>query len=76
MPVTDAPATSAAGPSLQLYRRKEAAELLRLSERTLYSLDKSGELKSLRVGGSPRYRTCDLEAYLAKLAAKRDAGSN
>jgi hypothetical protein len=44
-----------------------------LSERTLYSLDKSGELKSLRVGGTPRYRTSDIEAYLAKLAAQRDA---
>jgi excisionase family DNA binding protein len=67
---TDAPEAS---PSLQLYRRKEAAALLRLSERTLFTLDKAGELKSLRVGGSPRYRVVDLEAYLAKLAAKRDA---
>jgi excisionase family DNA binding protein len=60
-------------PALQLFRRRDAAKLLRLSERTLFNLDKSGELRSLRIGGHPRYSAADLQGYLAKLAANRDA---
>jgi excisionase family DNA binding protein len=41
--------------------RREAALATGLSERTLFSLTKSGKLPAVRIGGSVRYRPADLE---------------
>lgn len=43
----------------------EVAELLRVSNMTVYRLIRSGELPALRVGKSYRIRANDLETYLA-----------
>ena len=40
--------------------RKEAAAFLKLSETTLYNLDKSQELPAVRIGGRVLYRKSDL----------------
>lgn len=43
----------------------EVAELLRVSNMTVYRLIKAGELGSLRVGKSVRLREDDVDRYLA-----------
>ncbi len=43
----------------------EVAEILRVSNMTVYRLIKAGELPALRVGKNYRIREHDLEAYLA-----------
>ena len=43
----------------------EVAELLRVSNMTVYRLLKAGELPSVRIGKSFRVREDDLDAYLA-----------
>ncbi|MDA0285133.1 MAG: helix-turn-helix domain-containing protein [Planctomycetota bacterium] len=44
---------------------REAANVLRISERTLWSLTNSGDLPSVRVGRSVRYDQSDLAAWIA-----------
>ena len=44
----------------------EVAELLRVSNMTVYRLLKAGELPSVRIGKSFRVREDDLDAYLAE----------
>ena len=46
----------------------EAAEYLAISPRKLWELAAGGEVPCLRIGKAKRYRTVDLDAYLAKLA--------
>jgi len=41
----------------------EAARRLSISARKLWSLTKSGEIPSLKIGKSVRYRVADLEAW-------------
>lgn len=43
---------------------REAADVLRVSERTLWSLTNSGELPSVRVGRSVRYDQNDLADWI------------
>ena len=43
----------------------EVAEVLRVSNMTVYRLIKSGELPALRVGKNYRIRESELEAFLA-----------
>ena len=43
----------------------EVAELLRLSDMTVYRLIKKGELPAVRIGRSYRLREDDVDAYLA-----------
>lgn len=47
-----------------LLKPSEAASRLRISERTLWNLARSGEIPSFRVGRSTRYRPADLEAWI------------
>ncbi len=47
-----------------LVTSREAAKLLSISERTLWSLAHSGELKVLRIGRSVRYAVADIEEYI------------
>ena len=44
---------------------REAADVLRVSERTLWTLTKSGALPSVRVGRSVRYDQNDLAEWIA-----------
>lgn len=48
-----------------LLTAREAADVLRISERTLWSLTNSGELPSVRVGRSVRYDQSDLASWIA-----------
>lgn len=43
----------------------EVAEMLRVSEMTIYRLIKSGELRALQIGKSYRLREDDVDAFLA-----------
>ncbi|MGZ0174306.1 MAG: helix-turn-helix domain-containing protein [Planctomycetales bacterium] len=43
---------------------REAADVLRVSERTLWSLTSSGELPAVRVGRSVRYCQNDLASWI------------
>lgn len=43
----------------------EVADLLRLSDMTVYRLIKKGELPAVRIGRSYRLREDDVDAYLA-----------
>jgi excisionase family DNA binding protein len=44
----------------------EVAELMRVSNMTIYRLIKSGEINATRVGRSYRLRQRDVDAYLTK----------
>jgi excisionase family DNA binding protein len=44
----------------------EVAELMRVSNMTIYRLIKAGELNATRVGRSYRLRQRDVDEYLAK----------
>lgn len=50
---------------LQLLTVNEVAEILRVSNMTVYRLIKSGGLAAIRVGKNYRVRSADLDAYLA-----------
>lgn len=45
---------------------KEVAELLKLSEKTLYRLAQQGDIPAFKVGGSWRFRTTDIDKWVAK----------
>lgn len=47
-------------------RAKQAAKLLSLSERTLWSWTNAGRIKHVRAGRIILYRLCDLEEFLAE----------
>jgi excisionase family DNA binding protein len=49
-----------------LVDRREAARLLSLSERTIFTLTKSGQLPSKRIGRNVRYSLGDLVAWLSQ----------
>jgi excisionase family DNA binding protein len=51
-----------------LYRVRDAANLLAISETVLYDLIARGEVESLKIGGSRRITRAALEAYIAKQA--------
>jgi len=48
----------------QLLTAREAAEELTISERTLWTLTKAGEIPSVRIGRSVRYLPSDLSDYV------------
>jgi excisionase family DNA binding protein len=50
----------------------EVAEILRVSNMTVYRLIKAGELPALRVGRNYRIRDRDLTAYLDQGSVARD----
>jgi excisionase family DNA binding protein len=51
-----------------LISRKEAARLLGLTVRSLYTLERQGAFTPVRVGRSLRYRRADLDAAIERLA--------
>ncbi len=48
----------------QLLRPREAADWLKVSERTLWSLTQRGRLTAVRIGRSVRYDLADLVAFV------------
>lgn len=51
------------------YTARELAQILRVTENTIYRLARRGELPSFTIGRSIRFRTQDVEAYLEKARA-------
>lgn len=49
-------------------RPREAAEALGISERTLWSLTKCGDIPHVKAGRIVLYRIADLDAWLAERA--------
>ncbi len=56
--------------SQRLLDTKEAAEFLHISERTLWTITKSGDLTCKRLRGSVRYKMDDLERYIDGLPSE------
>jgi len=56
---------------------KEVAELLKLSERTVYRLAKDGELRGFKPrGGAWRFRRADVEAWVDEQIKAGPAGEH
>ena len=51
----------------------EVAELMRVSNMTVYRLIKSGQLSALRVGKNYRIREGDMDRYLSDRSVRPDA---
>lgn len=49
-----------------LVTSREAARLLSICERSLWSLSQSGALKAVRIGRSVRYAVADIEDYIER----------
>lgn len=54
-------------PTKLLLKPTEAATVLGIGRTMLYSLVKTGEVESVKVGNLRRFRRCDLETYAAQL---------
>ena len=50
----------------EFYTVKELAELLRVTEMTIYRLVKRGELTAYHIGRAMRFRRDDIEVFLEK----------
>jgi excisionase family DNA binding protein len=51
-----------------LITEREAAELLSVSERTLFNLRRAGEIDAVQLRGCVRYSVAALQEYIAKQA--------
>ncbi|MGD0907618.1 MAG: helix-turn-helix domain-containing protein [Candidatus Acidiferrales bacterium] len=61
----------------RLLTLKEAAEVLRLSPRTVRGYLQSGEIEGRLIGGRWRFRRADLDAFFANVPSSWDfAGNN
>lgn len=57
-----------------LLRPAQAAQVLAISERTLWTLTDTGEIPAVYVGGkTKRYRLCDLEQWVLQRQAGKPA---
>ena len=54
----------------------EVAELLRLSEKTVYRLAQQGELPGFKAGGSWRFRREDIDAWASRLVRRQQEERN
>lgn len=54
---------------------EEAAEELRIHRTRMYALIKSGEVVSVKVGGSRRVPRAGLVAYIERLVAEQSGGA-
>lgn len=50
---------------------REAAKLLSVCERTLYSLTKAGEIPAVRIGRAVRYSMDELQAWVKRASEKK-----
>lgn len=58
--------TQATSPTNQLLRPRDAAKLLAISERMLYTLTKRGDIAAVRMGKAVRYTQAELSAFIDK----------
>ena len=63
--MTPAPANTNSLPN-QLLRPRDAAKLLAISERMLYTLTKRGDIAAVRMGKAVRYTQAELAAFVSK----------
>ena len=56
-----------------LVREREAAKLLGVCPKTIYTLARQGKLQAVRIGHSVRYDVRDIEAFIAR--AKSQGGA-
>lgn len=59
----------------RLFTVAEVAEIMRVSNMTIYRLIKSGQLQALKVGKNYRIRASDVEQYLSERAVVGRDGS-
>ncbi len=57
----------------RLLRAQEAAEQLAISQRKLWEITNTGELKSIKIGRAVRYHPDDLADFIAKHRGRRGA---
>lgn len=50
----------------RLLRPREAAEMLTVSERKLWTMTKNGNLRAVRIGRSVRYDVSELMAFIER----------
>lgn len=50
----------------RLLKSRDAAALLAVCEKTLWTLKKNGEIRAVHFGRAVRYAIADLEAFIAK----------
>lgn len=55
-------------PAPLLVTSREAARMLSVSERTLWSLSARGELKAIKLGRAKRYSVAELVAFIERKA--------
>ena len=48
----------------------EVAELLRIAEKTVYSLAQRGEIPAFKVGGQWRFKQADINSWIEKQKAR------
>jgi excisionase family DNA binding protein len=58
------PTPSPLDPPVKLLTVREAAELLRLSERTVWQVTKAGQLRAVRLGKRVVYDPADLKQFV------------
>jgi len=63
----------ARGPDALAYTVPEAARLLRIGRSTLYELIGADAVKTIKVGDRRLVRRADLESFLDRLEAEREA---
>jgi hypothetical protein len=57
-------AINSAGPATDLIDSKRAAKRLAISERHLWTITRSGRLRSIRIDRCVRYAPADLDAFI------------
>jgi len=55
---------------------REAAKILSISERTLFTLTKAGEIPAVRIGRSVRYDPADLRIWIESAKRRFDKVSD
>lgn len=69
------PSRSLAPHSPSLLRARDVAALLAISVRCVWRLVASGDLpRPIKLGGSTRWRACDLDAFIAEAGAEQRTG--
>lgn len=54
----------------------EVAQLLKVAEKTVYSMAQKGQLPAFKVGGQWRFKRVDLDQWIERQKAARDAGED
>ena len=62
-------------PEALVWNYRQVAAALGVCERTVYTLAKTGQLRSIKVMGNVRFQKSEVEAYLDSLVVERDTQS-